>query len=302
MRKVDRTVIPRPAILDSPICVNHLNQINANPSAIKASSDIYKGKTVNADNTTTNTVTIALKGLYKNKCAYCEKYCYDPEVEHFRPKGQVTGDQRLANGYYWLCYEWTNLLPSCHECNKVNAKGTKFPIKGIRQITYPVTGNPPVFDSTQNVYESNYLTTEDPYYIHPEYCNNFWAHFDFERSGKIVGISDYGTRTIADLKLDDEDRNGWRREIYESYFNRLLRLIRRYKRSINPISNEIFTEELDDIVSEIVFDSEDETLSYTLFRKSLVRKIDYYFVEPLDTVFRAEMNAKIAESILNLTQ
>jgi hypothetical protein len=300
MRKVDRTLIPKPAILDSLICVNHLNQINANPAGVNASGDIYKGKVVNADTTTTNTVTVALKGLYKNKCAYCEKLCYYPRVEHFRPKGRVIGNQPLADGYYWLCYEWTNLLPSCHECNSIEAKGDKFPIRGIRKNTFPVSGNPPIFDSTQNVYNSNYLTTEDPYYIHPEYCNNFWTHFDFERTGKIIGISDYGRRTIADFKLDDEDRNGWRREIYESYFNRLLRLIRRYKRNQKPISEAIFDEELDDITSEIVFDSEEETLPYTLFRKALLRKIDYFFVEPLDQVFRAEMKNKIAQSLLNL--
>lgn len=302
MRKVDRTTIPRPAILDSLVCINHLNQINANPTGISALSDIYKGKTVNADNITTNTVTLALKGLYNNKCAYCEKMCYYPRVEHFRPKGRVIGNQPLKNGYYWLCYEWTNLLPSCHECNSIEAKGDKFPIKGIRKSTFPTAGNPPLFDLTQNVYDSDYLTSEDPYYIHPEYCDDLWAHFDFERSGKIVGISDYGIRTISDFKLDDEDRNGWRREIYESHFNSLLRLIRRYKRNNNPISEVIFDEELDDITSEIVFNSKDETLSYTLFRKALLRKIEYFFVEPLDHVFRTEMKNKIAQSILNLLQ
>jgi hypothetical protein len=300
MRKVDRALIQKPDILDSVTCRNHLNQINANPIGVKASGDIYKGKTVNADTTTTNTVTIALKGLYKNKCAYCEKLCYYPRVEHFRPKGRVIGNQPLANGYYWLCYEWTNLLPSCHECNSIEAKGDKFPIRGIRKTSFPVTGNPPAFDSAQNLYDSNYLTDEDPYYINPEYCDDFWSHFDFERSGKIVGVSDYGIRTIADLKLDDEDRNGWRREVYELYYNKLLRLIRRFKRTLNPISEEIFEEELDDIISDLVFDSENETLPYTLFRKSLIRKIEYYFVEPLDQVFRAKMKIKIAESLLKL--
>lgn len=300
MRKVDRTLIPKPDVLDSAACSNHLNQINANPIVVKASGDIYKGKTINADTTTTNTVTIALKGLYKNKCAYCEKLCYYPRVEHFRPKGRVIGNQPLANGYYWLCYEWTNLLPSCHECNSIEAKGDKFPIRGIRKTSFPVTGNPPTFDSAQNIYDSNYLADEDPYYINPEYCDDFWSHFDFERSGKIVGVSDYGIRTIADFKLDDEDRNGWRREVYELYFDRLLRLIRRFKRAQKPISEAIFEEELDDIISDLVFDSESETLPYTLFRKSLKRKIEYYFVEPLDPVFRAEIKTKIAESLLKL--
>ena len=300
MRKVDRTSIATPAALTNAKCVNHLAQINGNPTNIKASKDVYKGKVINPDNTYSNTVTIALKGLYNNKCAYCEKLCYYPRIEHFRPKGRVTGNQSLTNGYYWLCYEWTNLLPSCHECNSVEAKGDKFPIKGVRKNTFPVTGSPPIFDLTQNLYDSAYLTDEDPYYIHPEYCDNFWLHFDFDRYGKIIGVSDHGQTTISDLKLDDEDRNGWRREIYESYLNSLLRLIRRYKRNKNPIAEEIFDEELNDIVSEMVFKSEDELLPYTLFRKALVKKIEYFFVEPLDPIFRVEMRNKIAQSLLNL--
>jgi hypothetical protein len=32
----------------------------------------------------------------------------------------------------------------------------------------------------------------------------------------------------------------------------------------------------------------------------LIRKIEYYFVEPLDQVFRAKMKIKIAESLLKL--
>lgn len=300
MRKVDRALIAKPTALTNAACTNHLVQINGDPANIKASEDIYKGKVINPDNSSSNTVTIALKGLYNNKCAYCEKLCYYPRVEHFRPKGRVRGNQPLANGYYWLCYEWTNLLPSCHECNSVEAKGDKFPIKSLRKSTFPVLGNPPVFDATQNIFDSAYLTAEDPYYIHPEYCVDFWLHFDFERDGKIVGVSDYGRKTIADLKLDDEDRNGWRREIYESYFARLLRLIRRYKRNLKPITEANFDEELDDIISEIVFNSEDNLLPYTLFRKALVKKIEYFFIDPLDTVFRVEMKNKIAQSLLNL--
>ncbi|HSC54471.1 MAG TPA: hypothetical protein VLC98_12650 [Phnomibacter sp.] len=302
MRKVDRASIATPAALTNANCINHLTQINGNPDGIKASKDIYKGRLVNPDNSSSNTVTIALKGLYNNKCAYCEKLCHYPRVEHFRPKGRVTGNQPLANGYYWLCYEWTNLLPSCHECNSVEAKGDRFPIKAIRKSTFPITGNPPVFDAAQNIFDSAYLTDEDPYYIHPEYCDDFWLHFDFERDGKIVGVSDYGQRTIADLKLDDEDRNGWRREIYESYFNRLLKLVRRYKRTLNPITDAIFDEELDGIIREIVCTSEDKFVSYTLFRKALVKKIEYFFVEPLDPVFRVEMINKIVQSLLKLAK
>lgn len=72
-----------------------------------------------------------LRKLYHNKCAYCESpivphdnHNDSPEirtrftVEHYRPKTY----------YYWLAYEWSNLLPLCTVCN--NDKGDKFPFIG----------------------------------------------------------------------------------------------------------------------------------------------------------------------------
>lgn len=82
------------------------------------------------------------KEPFYGKCAYCESYISDfqhGDVEHFRPKGGVTdendvtvflkdnnGDPILDEdnreiphpGYYWLAYDWKNLLPSCIVCNE----------------------------------------------------------------------------------------------------------------------------------------------------------------------------------------
>ncbi len=63
-------------------------------------------------------VALALASLFHNKCAYCESDLGDSlEVEHFRPKGGVTGEH-LHKGYWWLAHEWSNLLPSCPPCNQ----------------------------------------------------------------------------------------------------------------------------------------------------------------------------------------
>lgn len=98
---------------------------------------------------------------FHGKCAYCEAPIRDyqhGDVEHFRPKAGVTdengqpvyllsedGDiQTDANGeplrhpgYYWLAYEWTNLLPVCVKCNQDNVrqgqrigKHSRFPVEG----------------------------------------------------------------------------------------------------------------------------------------------------------------------------
>lgn len=66
-------------------------------------------------------VRTALEGAFGGKCAYCETpYAATQPVaiEHYRPKGEVVVDgKRVPPGYYWLASEWTNLLPSCTDCN-----------------------------------------------------------------------------------------------------------------------------------------------------------------------------------------
>jgi len=69
-----------------------------------------------------------------SKCCYCELIVKLPDhlhVEHFRPARGVTkeiGDKHLLYpGYYWLAYNWKNLLLSCGECNS-HYKKNLFPL------------------------------------------------------------------------------------------------------------------------------------------------------------------------------
>lgn len=65
-----------------------------------------------------NDVIDALRKMFHGKCAYCERSIEKGtrEVEHYRPKGGV-GDPAHP-GYWWLAFNWTNLLPTCGPCNK----------------------------------------------------------------------------------------------------------------------------------------------------------------------------------------
>ncbi len=71
-------------------------------------------------------VVAALRAMFNKKCAYCEfNYAAGgPEdIEHFRPKGGVIVNGKLVQpGYYWLAAAWSNLLPSCIDCNRKRAK------------------------------------------------------------------------------------------------------------------------------------------------------------------------------------
>lgn len=76
----------------------------------------------------------ALFLMHYGKCCYCEAQI-EPvataEVEHYRPKGAVINEitgETLKPGYYWLAYNWDNLLISCPKCNSVKYKGNRFPL------------------------------------------------------------------------------------------------------------------------------------------------------------------------------
>lgn len=80
----------------------------------------------------------ALARVSEDKCWYCEckEDRSDLHVDHFRPKGRVTGEQNHP-GYWWLALEWKNFRLACTNCNCVRedseidedgGKGNKFPI------------------------------------------------------------------------------------------------------------------------------------------------------------------------------
>lgn len=116
---------------------------------------------------------------FHGKCAYCErKFVLDQsgDVEHFRPKKAVLdekgqpvkikrgGVEMDHPGYFWLAYDWHNLLPSCAKCNRLSrtrdggliGKGSRFPVTGARASgpgeeaqEVPVFVHP-VFDKPEN--------------------------------------------------------------------------------------------------------------------------------------------------------
>jgi len=79
------------------------------------------------------TVKRALVKAQQDKCCFCESkvsHIASGHIEHFRPKGGVcqTENETLAKpGYFWLAYEWTNLLFACELCNSRH-KRNLFPL------------------------------------------------------------------------------------------------------------------------------------------------------------------------------
>jgi len=75
----------------------------------------------------------ALVEMHHGKCCYCESYVRHitpGTIDHYRPKAasqQSAGSSLIRPGYYWLAYEWENLLFACPECNQT--KRNRFPIR-----------------------------------------------------------------------------------------------------------------------------------------------------------------------------
>jgi hypothetical protein len=99
---------------------------------------------------------------FYGKCAYCETYIADfqrGDIEHFRPKAAVANevDEPIQHpGYYWLVYDWQNLLPSCAVCNQPTSVGGK---KIGKHNRFPVIG--------QHAQAPNEVDSEQPLLINP---------------------------------------------------------------------------------------------------------------------------------------
>jgi uncharacterized protein (TIGR02646 family) len=121
-----------------------------------------------------NTVKDQLKFDQHQKCCFCEsiftKTSYG-DVEHFRPKTayKKTGTKGyIYPGYYWLSYDWTNLLFSCEICNRTYKKN-EFPL-----------GN----ELTRKLYHDhpNTLANEDRLLIDPT-CEDPTLFMTFNQEG-----------------------------------------------------------------------------------------------------------------------
>lgn len=178
-----------------------------------------------------------LETIQNNKCCFCEakyKHIASADVEHFRPKAgysQGVGSNFIRPGYFWLAYDWSNLLVSCEICNRRN-KGNYFPLS-----------NPGARFTTHN---SN-INLEHPWFINPSLIDPEF-HITFYKEVP-THTSFEGAKTISYLELDRAELNEMRR----SKLILLKRLEDSYLLSIGyPIENQVrenFYESLREILN-----------------------------------------------------
>jgi len=81
-------------------------------------------------------VKLRLEQMFHGKCAYCESSYSSTapvDVDHYRPKGAIEGDDKHP-GYWWLATAWTNLLPSCIDCNRKRKQTTPIPSNKLLEL------------------------------------------------------------------------------------------------------------------------------------------------------------------------
>jgi uncharacterized protein (TIGR02646 family) len=142
----------------------------------------------------------ALLRAQHDKCCYCESTFRSTSygaVEHYRPKGsvkQALGQPESYPGYYWLAYDWSNLLVSCEVCN-TSYKGILFPL---------------VDHETRARSHHDQLDLEQPLFINPA-IDDPRSHIRF-RGETPEPRSDVGRVTIQSLGLRRSELEEDRRE------------------------------------------------------------------------------------------
>lgn len=225
-----------------------------------------------------------LNEWYYSKCAYCERF-YKLDVEHFRPKGEVRGENNelISNtGYYWLGYEWSNLLPACISCNREGGKISKFPyLTGgtvINTPTFDVAGN---LDRAFCIINHINLVNELPALLNPEVDANIHSYFGFEidkqnQGIEIVGIDGQrrGEITIKTCKLNrPEVRRDRLQNVVKDFVNSISAAISKYE---NTNNDNIFQNDIDLLLQKLYNDVNDPLLSHTMLRRYIVSSYENF--------------------------
>jgi len=182
----------------------------------KAKSECYRDTTLDS-----------LVVLYSGKCACCERsFGYELQVDHYRPKKARQYKNKTYNhsGYYWLTYEWSNLIPLCSSCNQ--SKSNYFPLKNkskrVSSHTHKDAYNP-----------KQLYSLEQPLLINPEIELYPEKYFKYLPNGKVEGRAEEGKEMVKLYKLNSRTKIRERRIVIEHFRKNIRSAINEYLDSNN---------------------------------------------------------------------
>lgn len=266
MKKVNKNYIIKPYSLQSIRRTYHnaINNVLANQGWYSKASSIYKS----------DSVLNELLQIYNGKCAYCEQIPVGspPQVEHFRPKDGVNGI--VHSGYYWLAFEWSNLLLSCGNCN--SKKGTHFPLlNDVSRVFEPDVLSDGINEDA-NFIGNSPLKFEKPKLLNPE-IDNPEEHITFSPSGEVIYFTEKGEESIFRYNLNrDELYVNGRKKKRDDIELKFLRSFKRYtdnERTPGITKQDLIDIILDEIVTPIRYN-----MSYSEFFKQMLLNFEDFFV------------------------
>jgi len=114
------------------------------------------------------TVRRLLKKMFEAKCCYCEaafEHVAPADIEHYRPKGSYVDASGTTHrpGYYWLAFDWDNLLYSCIDCNRARRHEDD---EGTSSLSGKAS-HFPLIDETLRARTPGAESAESPALLHP---------------------------------------------------------------------------------------------------------------------------------------
>lgn len=127
--------------------------------------------------------------VFHGKCGYCESEIENSTlgtIDRYRPNNGVRDkNEYFQDLYWWLTFEWDNLIYCCKECNQF--KANYFPIDNSR-------AQDPKDD----------LSLEGCLLLNP-YEDEPAQHLIYQEQGLVFSFTDKGSQTIALLRLNRTD-------------------------------------------------------------------------------------------------
>ena len=221
-----------------------------------------------------------LRKIYKYKCGYCETHesaGASLRVDHYRPKAGVK-DVPDNNGYYWLAYEWSNLVLSCEKCN--GRKLHNFPLQQEDdRVTEPPLGvnGIPTIDSCRA--DRAILLAERPLLLNPE-LDNPDEHLMFLPNGTIEAKTEKGVKSIELYFLERDqlitDRKRMTDDVVEKLKKHLLKYLKR------EINEETYRYSIQDVYEEAALDRQADK-AYSRVANALFDDFEMFVVKQFPT-------------------
>ena len=249
MISIDKTKVKKPDVLGNNTIQNNLLEIKDKEKPGKEINNLYNHENVRA----------TLNKLYNNKCAYCEGITNTPQftsrIDHFRPKNGIK-NVKNHKGYFWLGYEWSNLLPTCEKCNI--KKSNEFPLlegkstrisDNLKEEGF-LEGNKFKFEN----FNINNLEKENRLLLNPE-IDKVEEHLYFLPTGEIAGLTEKGKKSIEIYDLNRSSLIFERRKIIDYIIYEIIDMFLNYQQ-YNDLLKQFFN-------NKIAYTEKSE---YSLFR------------------------------------